>query len=319
MKNFSLLPVFCSVLLVQLSSCSQENEIDCRVALKQQPYLFREYQQVNMNPDSVNYDYSILQECGNLDSVDGAIFEAPLIAQLVISDLNKTNTDPEITYQYLIDLFSEFKKDRPADYQKMRTAAIARLEIQDIPVKLNEFERIRPNLIKTGMTEKDVAAFKAFLEKSKRKWTYMEAVKAFFDAQTQAVNPGKSLEFPELKTLNEALKEAKTADKNCLIYFTGWACVNARKFENQLLKDSEIQRMIQQNFIYKAAFVDDRSTFPDGSEIGKTHMNLQVEKFKSSRQPDLYILSPDGKILANWSYEDGTDTFKNFLEKGIGE
>ncbi|WP_430407003.1 hypothetical protein [Fluviicola sp.] len=317
MKNSSLFLFFGLLTFIQLTACSQEKELDCQALLREQPYMFRQRQQAGMNMDSVNHDYTILQECGNLDSIDGVIFQGPLIGQLLIAKLNKGGDSQEITYQSLIDLISEFKTEHTSDYQQLRTGTIARLEIENMPVKLTEFENIRPKLIATGMKEKDVEEFKVFLEKNQRNWTYKEAVKAFFYTQNPKPSTGKSLEFPIIETLEKALQEAGTAKKNCLIYFSGWTTVNARKFESQVLTDPKIQNTIKQNFIYKVAYVDDRNKLPDGSDIGKTNTKLQIEKFKSNTQPELYILSPDGKIIADWNYFDGTSSFISFLEKGI--
>lgn len=137
------------------------------------------------------------------------------------------------------------------------------------------------------------------------------------EAEKTTTSPKSQSTSSQLETLDKALTEAKATQKNCLIYFSCYACVNARKFEDQLLKDSTIQKTIQQHFIYKIAYVDDRNKFPDGSSKGTTYAKLQLEKFKSSSQPTLYILSPDGKIIASWSYEDEANTFQRFLEKGI--
>ena len=114
------------------------------------------------------------------------------------------------------------------------------------------------------------------------------------------------------------LKEGKNAGKNCLIFFSGWGCVNSRKFEQQVLTNTEIQQTIQDHFIYKVAYVDERTKTNNGSgTVGDAHIKLQIDKFKSSAQPVLYIVTPEGKILASWDYTTGYDQFPEFLEKGL--
>ncbi|MNJ84618.1 hypothetical protein D3C87_20750 [compost metagenome] len=316
MKNTAILPFFVLLLFIQLTACSQEKEQDCKTLLNQQPYIFRQGQQQTMNLDSVKHDYNVLQECGNLDSIDGMIFQGPVLAQLLVS--NKTELNDLITYQALIDLISTFKNENGELYQKMRKGTIVRLEIEKMPVELSKFEAIRSKLITAGLTNEEIDTFKSFLETQNKSWNYKEAITAFGQSQNPAASSNQPLVFPELQTLEKLLADAKTKNKNGLLYFSCYGCVNARKFEDQLLKDSRIQKTIQQHFVYKIAYVDNRQKLPGETKtIGEKYTELQKETFKSVSQPILYILSPDGKIIASWSYEDGANTFQSFLEKGM--
>lgn len=315
MKNSTIFSFFCFVLLIQLSACSQD-KTDCTVLLDQKPYMFKYHQQGIIDLDSIKKDYTILQECGKLDSVDGIIFQGPVLAQLLIADRQEFNIT--LTYQVLIDKISDFKRDQKDIYQKMRTGTIARLELEKMPVELSRFESLRPKFEAAGLTKEETDEFKSFLEKNDRTWNYKQATVAFFQSKKPTESSHSLMEFPPLENLEKALTESKSSSKNCLLYFSGYTCVNARKFEQLVLRDPGIQQLIKENFIYKTAYVDDRQKLPREREsTGEKHMKLQKEKFNSTSQPILYILSPDGKILADWSYEDGTDTFKSFLKKGI--
>lgn len=132
-----------------------------------------------------------------------------------------------------------------------------------------------------------------------------------------AAHSTEQLEFPKLETLEKLLSQAKKENKNCLLYFSGWVSVNSRKLEDQLFIKEEIREIITNNFVYAIAYVDEMKKLPGETQpIGEKHMKLQQEKFNSTSQPMLYILSPDGEIIASWTYEYGPDTFKYFLEKG---
>lgn len=315
MKNSTLFCFFFLALFIQLTACSQEKEIDCQTLLSEQPYIFRERQQGNMNLDSVKHDYTVLQECGNLDSIDGTIFQGPVLGQLLVSHINKEDLNKPITYQVLIDLISKFKKDNGELYQKMRKGTIVRLEIEKMPVELSKFESIRSKLMTAGLTNEEINTFKSFLENHNKSWNYKQAIAAF----AQSKNPSSPMEFPKLENLDKMLIKSKAANKNCLLYFSCYGCVNARKFEDQVLTNPEIQEFIKSNFIYEVAYTDDRQKLPGETKTnGEKYTQLQKEKFNSVYQPVLYILSPDGETIAGWSYEDGTDAFKSFLEKGIG-
>ena len=112
---------------------------------------------------------------------------------------------------------------------------------------------------------------------------------------------------------------AKTANKNCLIYFTGWACVNARKIESGVLTDPEIKSMIENDLLSFSAYVDDKTPKPNGAKetIGQALAKLQFDYFKKSTQPFFAILSADGKILATQEFTYSVEEFKSFLKKGI--
>lgn len=298
--------------ITTFTACSQNEKYDCEAVLQQQPYIAGHHSV--WDEDSIQRDMDILAECGQMDSVDRAIFQAPAIGQVIILEMDKVKTGSSFSYQDLLDMIKHFKIDYAENYQTLRKGTIARLEIEHLPVNLKEFEKMRPKLAATGMKPMDIENFKAFLEKKQLKWTYKEAMNDYLKQVKASAQP---LEFPELTTLEDALNTAKAEQKNTLIYFSGWACVNARRFENQLLIEPEIQQLIQNNFVYRVAMVDDRKALPNGKgTVGEAHTKLQVERFKSSAQPTLYIVSPDGKILAQWSYPDGADAFIDFLEKG---
>jgi hypothetical protein len=265
--------------------------------------------------DSVKQDYIVLQECGNLDSIDAVIFQGPVLGQLVVSNIEELNN--RITYQALIDLISKFKKNNREPYQKMRKGTIVRMEIEKMPVELNKFESIRSKLITAGSTNEEINSFKTFLEANNKTWNYKEAIMAFAQSKRPGTSSTKPLDFPNLETLEKLLADAKAKNTNCLLYFSGYGCVNARKFESQALTNPEIQQFIRENFSYAVALVDDRQKQAGETKtIGEKYIQLQKETFNSQHQPALYILSPDGKIIASWSYENGVNTFKTFLEKG---
>lgn len=318
MKNSIPFLFFGFLILIQLTACSQNKEFDCQALSSQMPYIFRARQQGNMNMDSVKYDYTVLQECGNLDSIDGILFQGPILGQLLISSTNEQDIPQEITYQVLIDLISEFKADKEGIYQELRNGTIVRLEIEKTPVELSKFESMRSKLNAAGLTNEQMNSFKSFLVANDKRWNYKEAVIAFFQSQNSTTRSSKPLDFPKLESLEKLFAEAKKVNKNCLVYFSGYACVNARRFESQVLTNPEIQQLIQENFIYAVALVDDRQKAPGETQTkGEMNIQLQKQKFNSVSQPVLYLLSSDGKIISSWSYQDGENTFKSFLEKGI--
>ncbi len=315
MKTSALLILLATVFSFCFVSCSQ-GKYDCEETLNQKPYCATFHNK--WDEDSIQRDYEIFSECGQLDSVDAEIFKGPMLGVILMDEMSQIDNYDEISFQTCLDLIKKYKSKHKTDYDWLYNGTEARMQIEKLPVKLATFESVKPNLMAAGMKENEVVEFKLFLEKKNKSWDYKEAMKAFFEYQQIKTSSNKPLEFSALESLDKALTEAKATKKNCLIYFTGWTCVNSRKFEEQVLKDHQIQSLIKDNFVYKAAWVDDKQPHPNGEgNIGEVNSKLQIAKFKSSSQPFLYILSPDGKIIAEWSYEDGPYTFSDFLKKGM--
>jgi thiol:disulfide interchange protein DsbD len=123
---------------------------------------------------------------------------------------------------------------------------------------------------------------------------------------------GKGLQVVVINDYEKALQLAKAQHKPILIDFTGWACVNCRKMEENVWPDEVIKGLIDHDFIRVSLYVDDRKVLPtdqqflfassDGSKkaiktVGDKFITLQSENFKNASQPLYAIISPDEKVL----------------------
>lgn len=112
----------------------------------------------------------------------------------------------------------------------------------------------------------------------------------------------------------KAIEMAKAANKPLLIDFTGWACVNCRKMEENVWVDPAVKSYIEENFILVSLYVDDRANLPiekrftytnaagQSKEIktqGDLWATFQSENFKQVTQPLYVVLSPDQTLLSN--------------------
>ena len=110
------------------------------------------------------------------------------------------------------------------------------------------------------------------------------------------------------KARQMAIKE----NKPILIDFTGWACVNCRKMEENVWTDPVVKALIEKKFILVSLYVDDRKTLPTDQQfiytthegfkrsiktVGDQFATFQSENFVNASQPLYVILSPDGKLL----------------------
>lgn len=122
----------------------------------------------------------------------------------------------------------------------------------------------------------------------------------------------KGVEANVTNNYEEAVQLAKKEGKPLLIDFTGWACVNCRKMEENVWTRPEIKELITKNFVLVSLYVDDRKQLPkteqfihtldDGSQktiqtIGDKYSTLQSENFRNASQPLYVILDSDQKLL----------------------
>jgi thiol:disulfide interchange protein DsbD len=98
-----------------------------------------------------------------------------------------------------------------------------------------------------------------------------------------------------------------------MIDFTGWACVNCRKMEENVWTNPIIKELISKHFILVSLYVDDRKVLPDDQQfifqtqdghkkeiktIGDQFATFQSENFINASQPLYVLLSPDEKLLS---------------------
>ncbi len=97
-----------------------------------------------------------------------------------------------------------------------------------------------------------------------------------------------------------------------LIDFTGWACTNCRRMEENVWSRPEVHAYMQENFVLISLYVDDRAKLPveermtytkkDGSQkaietVGDKWITFEEENFNQVAQPLYVIVSPDGRLL----------------------
>ena len=61
-----------------------------------------------------------------------------------------------------------------------------------------------------------------------------------------------------MNDFDKALALAKAQNKPLLIDFTGWACTNCRRMEENVWSRPEVSKYMQDNFILVSLYVDDR-------------------------------------------------------------
>ena len=128
----------------------------------------------------------------------------------------------------------------------------------------------------------------------------------------------------------KAVLLSKQQNKSILIDFTGWACVNCRKMEENVWTDPEVMNFIQNNFILVSLYVDDKALLPvdkrfiytttagakkEITSVGDLWATFQAENFNQSSQPLYVVMSPDQKLLSNpVGYTPNAKEYLNWLQ-----
>ncbi len=144
---------------------------------------------------------------------------------------------------------------------------------------------------------------------------------------------GKGLEANVVNDYEKALQLSKEQNKPILIDFTGWACVNCRKMEENVWTQPEVFNYIKDNFILVSLYVDDKQKLPaeqritnyqtkDGStkditSIGDKWATFQTENFDQTTQPLYVILDTNEKLLNHpVGYTPDADEYLKWLRCG---
>jgi thiol:disulfide interchange protein DsbD len=130
-----------------------------------------------------------------------------------------------------------------------------------------------------------------------------------------------------------ALKLAKEQNKPLLIDFTGWACVNCRRMEENAWPDPIVDSLMRKEFVVVSLYVDEKNNLPlteqtkvkltSGTEksivsIGDKWATFQTENFGATAQPQYVILSPEQKLLIKTKfYTDNAAAFAEWLQCGL--
>ena len=135
-----------------------------------------------------------------------------------------------------------------------------------------------------------------------------------------------------IKDFDEGKSESVENNKPILLDFTGWACANCRRVEENTWSEPKVYDMINNEFILISLYVDDRSdlnqdqiiilTDKNGNEktlkkVGEKWSAFQTINFKNNSQPYYVLLSPNLEVLNKPIQYTDTDTYQSWLSEGL--
>lgn len=144
---------------------------------------------------------------------------------------------------------------------------------------------------------------------------------------------GQGVEPLVINDYDKAVQLSREQNKPILIDFTGWACVNCRKMEEQVWTQPEISSLINERFILVSLYVDDRKKLPAGDRFtykpadgkekdiiteGDRWATFQSENFSQVTQPLYVVLSPDEKLMTYpVGYTPDIKKYRDWLNCGL--
>lgn len=288
-----------------------QTTIDCDKYLSKIPFFVR-----NPPPipeDSLNFDISIIAQCGQLDSVDREIFKGPQLSMVMIKF---PGNGKSVTYRSILASINSFKQTE--QYEGIREAAAISMALKNKTADINNWETDKQLFVKLGAGESDLQQFKDFLSKQTTPMTYAQAMEKFGQSRYGgAPELPEIVKFDELQDLETALKAGKESKKKVLIYFTAYADANSQKMNETVFRDEKVKSLLTKNYLYYMAHVDSKQR--NGTEkitLGQKHLQLQTKKFKSEVQPFFVIVNKKGKVVSSINYSQ-TAEFISFLENGL--
>ncbi|MCB0401940.1 MAG: thioredoxin family protein, partial [Flavobacteriales bacterium] len=136
--------------------------------------------------------------------------------------------------------------------------------------------------------------------------------------------------------LDEGLAYAKKEGKPAFLDFTGWACVNCRKMEENVWGEPGVIDIMRDDVVIISLYVDEKAELPLEEQVevefapgkkrvlktvGNKWSAYQTTHYQTNTQPYYRMLGPNGEDLTNGSadyeHHGNPEDFKAWLEEGL--
>ncbi|RKS53486.1 thiol:disulfide interchange protein DsbD [Gillisia mitskevichiae] len=135
------------------------------------------------------------------------------------------------------------------------------------------------------------------------------------------------------KSWEKGLEIAKQENKPIILDFTGWACVNCRKMEEQVWSDPAVYEVLKNKYVLISMYVDDREELPEQEQFNYVRANGSIKKiktigdkwatfqtvnFQNNSQPFYVLLDTDLNLLNSpIGYTPNAKEYLAWLSEGI--
>jgi len=138
--------------------------------------------------------------------------------------------------------------------------------------------------------------------------------------------------LPCFHDYEEGMAYARESGKPVLLDFTGWACVNCRKMEEQVWSDPRVLKLLREDYVLISLYVDEKTALPEGEQIevkigektkklktiGNRWSYFQASRYGTNSQPYYVILDHSEKQLGEpAAYDPDIGKYVRWLEGGL--
>ena len=130
----------------------------------------------------------------------------------------------------------------------------------------------------------------------------------------------------------KGLAYAKTVNKPVMLDFTGYACVNCRKMENNVWSDEKVLNVLKNEVVLISLYVDDKRELPKSEQtvsnvtgndiitVGDKWTEFIITKYKTNTQPFYVLMDLDENNLNDpISYTPDSNEYLAWLKDGISK
>lgn len=137
--------------------------------------------------------------------------------------------------------------------------------------------------------------------------------------------------LPCFHDYEEGMAHAREVGKPVLLDFTGWACVNCRKMEEQVWSDPRVLKRLREDFVLISLYVDEKTPLPEHEQIevkigtktkrlrtvGNKWSHMQADRFKTNSQPFYVVLDHEENQLGeSAAYNLDIASYVSWLDAG---
>jgi thiol:disulfide interchange protein len=138
--------------------------------------------------------------------------------------------------------------------------------------------------------------------------------------------------LPCFHDYEEGMAYARESGKPVLLDFTGWACVNCRKMEEQVWSDPRVLKLLREDYVLISLYVDEKTPLPEAEQIevkigektkklktiGNRWSYFQASRYGTNSQPYYVILDHNEQQLGDpAAYDPDIEKYIQWLEGGL--
>jgi len=138
--------------------------------------------------------------------------------------------------------------------------------------------------------------------------------------------------LPCFHDYSEGMEYAKQVDKPVMLDFTGWACVNCRKMEENVWSDPRVLQRLRDDVVLISLYVDEKTSLPENEQIvkqlggkdwkintvGNKWSYMQASVYGTNSQPYYVLIDHNEKMLNQpTAYNSDIQHYIDWLDEGV--